>query len=65
MMGNSQIVQTLLNHKSSINCTDNIGCTALHYTILNNDRKSFNLILERKPNLNFIDKVLYIYSIYE
>jgi len=61
MMGNSQIIQTLLNHRSSINCTDNIGCTALHYTILNNDKDSFGLILERKPNLNFIDKSGYSY----
>lgn len=57
MIQNCNLVRTLLNHRASINIMDNIGCTALHYTILNNDEDSFNLILERKPNLSIIDKV--------
>ncbi|KAJ3053656.1 hypothetical protein HK097_003731, partial [Rhizophlyctis rosea] len=56
IMGHTNLVRLLLDYGASVDITDVLDCAALHYTLLNRDAVSFNLIMAKNPKLNGVDK---------
>ncbi|KAJ3159004.1 hypothetical protein HDU86_002173 [Geranomyces michiganensis] len=52
----SDIVRLLVTDQTQVDIMDSIGCGALHYALLNDDRISFKALCQAGANLRIMDK---------
>ncbi|KAJ1558356.1 Ankyrin repeat domain-containing protein 44, partial [Nowakowskiella sp. JEL0078] len=53
---NVEIARLLIDHGANVNAVDIIGCSGIHYSILNNDIAMFQVLTQQNALLNLIDK---------
>ncbi|KAJ1559178.1 hypothetical protein HK096_001461, partial [Nowakowskiella sp. JEL0078] len=52
---NLEVAKILLKFGANVNAVDEIGCCALHYSLLNNDIATLKFLIEMNASLNIID----------
>lgn len=60
MFENTKIMRMLLDCNCDHSFVDDMGCTALHYSVLSPGRDAFNLLIEKGVSVNIIDQVFII-----
>jgi ankyrin repeat protein len=56
---NEKMIQLLLSFGADVNIKDALGCSALTYSLFNDQISLLELLLDKKPGIEFIDKVSY------
>ncbi len=56
-MRNKPMMEFLFSNGASVNLVDSLGCSALHYALLNSSDDLTEYLLEQEADITIVDKV--------